>query len=116
MPSDYINIHMDFEALYADFKNILSLIPAIYQKDFESLQASGKVDLGGQVKGVYNEDRFPGFFVDLAVSDGMFQYPSVPEALSDVRLLAAVRNESGGMDDTEIAGNQLHFRNGNHPC
>src|SRR5690625_7396219 len=104
---------MYFKAVDAYIKNILSLIRAIYQKDFESLQAWGKVDLGGQVKGVYNEDRFPGFFVDLAVSDGMFQYPSVPEALSDVRLQAAVRNESGDMDHTEIEVNQLHFRMGN---
>src|SRR5690625_7367273 len=99
---------MYFKAVDAYIKNILSLIRAIYQKDFESLQAWGKVDLGGQGKGEYNEDRFPGFFVDLAVSDGMFQYPSVPEALSDVRLQAAVRNESGDMDHTEIEVNQLH--------
>src|SRR5690625_7113092 len=45
----------------------------------------------------------------------MFQYPSVPEALSDVRLQAAVRNESGDMDHTEIEVNQLHFRMGNNP-
>src|SRR5690625_7902801 len=101
---------MYFKAVDAYIKNILSLIRAIYQKDFESLQAWGKVDLGGQVKVEYNEDRFPGFFVDLAVSDGMFQYLSVPEALSDVRLQAAVRNESRDMDHTEIEVNQLNLR------
>lgn len=115
MPDSDIDIQMDFAARDADFKNILSLIPAIYQKDFESLKASGKVDLSGQVKGVYNEERMPGFFVDLAVSEGMFQYPSVPEALSDVRLQVAVRNDSGDMDHTEIDVDQLHFRMGNNP-
>src|SRR5699024_5860374 len=115
MPGDDIDINLDFEALESDFKNILSLIPAIYQKDFENLKASGRMDLSGQVMGVYNEERIPGFNVDLAVKDGMFQYPSVPEALTDVQLQLAVRNDDGEPDHTSIDVQQLHFRMGNNP-
>lgn len=115
MPSEDIDIHLDFEALDADFKNILSLIPAIYQKDFESLAASGLVDLNGQVSGVYNAERIPAFRVDLTVKDGMFRYPSVPESLDDVQLRLAVSNEDGVTDHTLIDVQQLHFRMGNNP-
>lgn len=115
MPGDDIDLDIAFEAPEADFKNLLSLIPAIYQKDFESLQASGTANIEGRVQGIYNDDRMPGFDFNLTVRDGRFQYPSVPEALSDVNMNIAVANEDGDMDHTTIEVSRLHFQMGSNP-
>lgn len=113
--SNNIAMNISFKANKANFKNFLSLIPAIYQKDFDDLKASGTMAFNGFVKGVYNEDRIPAFGLQLAVDNGMFQYPSVPEPLSDVNLDLAVKNADGNLDHTLINIKQLHFLMGNNP-
>lgn len=114
---DSNNMVMDiaFEAQQADFKNFLSLIPAIYQKNFDELKASGKMAFNGFVKGIYNDKRIPAFGLQLTVDNGMFQYPSVPEPLSDVSLNLSVKNKDGNLDHTLIDVKQLHFMMGNNP-
>lgn len=113
--SNDIQMDLSFSASEAGFKNFLSLIPAIYQKDFDDLKASGKVAFNGYVKGIYNDDRIPAFGVTLTVADGMFRYPSVPEPLSDVNLDLAVKNDDGDLDHTLIHVKRLHFVMGSNP-
>jgi hypothetical protein len=113
--SNNITMDLSLTAAKADFKNFLSLIPAIYQKNFDKLKASGKMMLSGFVKGIYNDKRIPAFGIQLKVDNGMFQYPSVPEPLSDVNLDLSVKNDDGNVDHTLIDVRQLHFRMGNNP-
>lgn len=47
---DKTNLDVNFKADKTNFKSILSLIPAIYAKDFNSIKASGNVDLSGSAK------------------------------------------------------------------
>ncbi len=113
--SNDMTMDISFKAQKADFKNFLSLIPAIYQKNFDQLKASGKMMFNGFVKGSYNEQRIPAFGLQLAVDDGMFQYPSVPEPLSAVNLDLHIKNDDGNIDHTFINVEQLHFVMGNNP-
>lgn len=113
--SNNVLMNIAFKAEQADFKNFLSLIPAIYQKNFDDLKASGKLAFNGFVKGIYNDKRIPAFGLQLAIDKGMFQYPSVPEPLSDVNLNLMVQNEDGIIDHTVIDVKQLHFAMGNNP-
>lgn len=113
--SNDIAMDLSFKAAEANFKNFLSLIPAIYQKNFDDLKASGKMAFDGFVKGVYNQERIPAFGITLMVNNGMFRYPSVPQPLSDVNLNVMVKNEDGNLDHTFINVKQLHFRMGNNP-
>lgn len=110
-----IKMDLSFQAAQAEFKNFLSLIPAIYQKDFDDLKASGKVAFNGFVKGVYRENHIPAFGLTLNVDNGMFRYPSVPEPLMDVNLAVAVKNDDGNLDHTLINVNRLHFVLGQNP-
>ena len=57
------------------FKEILSLIPAIYAKDFETLKTDGKVSMEAFAKGTMESDNLPQFNVKLNVKDGMFPFP-----------------------------------------
>ncbi len=50
-----------FDAPSNNFKNILSLVPAIYKTDFDKLKTGGNVALQGFVKGVYSPNQLPAF-------------------------------------------------------
>ena len=55
------------------FKEILSLIPAIYAKDFESIKTNGKATLSAFAKGTLQGDTLPQFDATLDVKDAMFR-------------------------------------------
>ena len=103
------------------FKSLLSMIPAIYAKDFGSIQAKGNLALDAWAKGKMVDDRMPAFNVKLNVTDGWFKYPDLPKSVDNVAIAAEISNPGGVMDLTvadvpklhfEIAGNpfDLHFK------
>src|SRR5699024_9198738 len=51
----------------------------------------------------------------LTIDDGMFQYPSVPEPLSEVNLNLQVENKDGNLDHTRIDVSKIHFLLGSNP-
>ncbi|MBQ2993313.1 MAG: AsmA family protein [Alistipes sp.] len=85
-----------------DFRNILSLVPAFYTKDFKRLTASGNVSLTAAVKGRLTADTYPAFDVVLTVADGAFQYADLPKGVTGIVLDMAVRNAGGSLDATTL--------------
>ncbi|MBX5437954.1 MAG: AsmA family protein, partial [Thermoflavifilum sp.] len=109
----YMDIH--FRTAKTDFKQLLSLIPAIYTRNFAQLKASGTAVLSGDIKGSYQDNRIPAFHVQLQVQDGMFQYPSLPDALSHVQMQIQVNNDDGIVDHTIVNLQQLHLEMNQQP-
>ena len=85
-----------------DFKDILSMIPAFYTRNFKSLAASGELALALRAKGEFRENLLPAFDLSLAVKEGSFQYSSLPKAVTDIHLTAKVTNPGGVMDKTVV--------------
>ena len=109
MPEEGYKMDIKFAAKENTFKSFLSLIPAIYSKDFESLKATGTMALDGFVKGLYSESSMPAFGLNLKVADGEFSYPGLPGNVSDVNLQAAITNPDGIMDHTIIDVPRFHL-------
>lgn len=86
------------------FKELLSLIPAIYAKDFQDLKTDGKVTLNAFARGsMEGNTKVPQFEVNLDVKDAMFRYPSLPAGVEKINISALVRNAEGPLDATEIS-------------
>lgn len=86
------------------FKELLSLIPAIYAKDFQDLKTDGKVTLNAFARGsMEGNTKVPQFEVNLDVKDAMFRYPSLPAGVEKINISALVRNAGGPLDVTEIS-------------
>lgn len=86
------------------FKELLSLIPAIYAKDFQDLKTDGKVTLNAFARGsMKGNTKVPQFEVNLDVKDAMFRYPSLPAGVEKINISALVRNAGGPLDATEIS-------------
>ncbi|MCK5456865.1 MAG: hypothetical protein KAI45_07035, partial [Melioribacteraceae bacterium] len=92
MPGEDLDLDLTFSAARTEFKDIISLIPAIYSKDFEDIESSGKMELTGNVKGISNEKNIPSFNLNLNVSEGKFKYPDLPMPVSNVNMKLSIKN------------------------
>ena len=85
-----------------EFRDVLSLVPAFYTRDFENLTASGQLTLDEWAKGVLAGDRLPAFETTLAVRDGSFKYASLPKAVTGITIDARAANPGGTADATTV--------------
>ena len=85
-----------------NFKDILSLVPAFYTKEFKNLTAAGEVSLTGAMKGRMSGESYPAFNLKLKVADGSFKYADLPKSVSAINILAAVENKGGSLDATKV--------------
>ena len=104
-----------FGAPRTDFREILSLVPAVYAKDFQSVQTSGSLAVNGRVKGEYGKDAFPSFALDAKVENGAFKYPDLPLPARDIAFDLAVTNPGGAADSTVVNLKRLHLVLGRNP-
>jgi hypothetical protein len=115
MPADDIDMDLTWFASKTEFKNILSLIPAVYAKDFENVKTSGSLALNGHVKGKYNDNTMPGFGLKLLVENAMFQYPDLPKAVKNININLNVDNKSGDPDHTVIDLSKFYMEMADNP-
>ncbi|MCH8232973.1 MAG: AsmA family protein [Bacteroidetes bacterium] len=115
MPDEGFDMDISFEAKDNSFKSLLSLIPGVYMEEFEDLKTSGSLSFGGKLKGTYNEEQMPAFTINLNVRDGMFQYPDLPTAISNVNMDMLIDNRDGNIDNTLIDISKFHIEFGNNP-
>ena len=104
-----------FDAPANEFKNFLSLVPAVYKTDFEKLKTSGTASFKGFVKGVYSRRQLPAYKVDLDIKDGFFQYPDLPQPVKNIQLTAQIANGDGVMDHTVVNITKGHLQMGGEP-
>ena len=102
MAGDDIITDITLDCSDNNFKSILSLVPALYTKDFKDLTASGDVSLTGSVKGRLSGDRYPAFNINLGVAKGSFKYADLPKSVSDINIAASVTNNGGTLDATTV--------------
>ncbi|HUR11898.1 MAG TPA: AsmA-like C-terminal region-containing protein [Flavitalea sp.] len=98
-----------FNAPSTDFKKILSLIPAVYAKDFNKIQTSGTAVFNGFVRGIYTPAILPAYQLNLQLTNGSFKYPDLPRPLEDIQLSVKVNNPDGQSDHAIIDITKGHF-------
>lgn len=84
------------------FKDVLSLVPAFYTRDFRNLAASGELSMALWARGEMRGATLPAFELKAGVSNGSFQYSSLPKAVDGINIAARIANPGGVMDKTEV--------------
>ena len=84
------------------FKSILSLVPAVFLKDYEHLQASGNISFSGKIKGAYTDTHLPAFALQLAISDAQVSYPDLPDKIEHIQVNLEAVNAGKTADETHI--------------
>jgi len=112
---DDIGLDLQFNAPSTNFRHILSLVPAIYAHDFESVKTSGAIAVTGRVKGMYGDSAFPSFALSAKVDNGAFQYPDLPLPARDIFVDLSISNPGGHADSTVVRLERFHVRIGRDP-
>ena len=97
------------------FKDLLSLVPGLYVKDFKDMKTAGNLTMAASVKGTMEGESYPAFDVKLAVDNGMFQYPSLPKSVTDIQVNTHISSKGGSLDNTVVDVSKFHFNMGGNP-
>lgn len=117
MPGDDIETDLTFRAEETSFKSLISLIPALYMKDFQDFRADGTFNLSGSAKGVYSsaDSTMPDISLNLSVREGLIGYPSLPEQIRRINVESAVFIDGKDMDKTRVDVTGFHFELAGNP-
>jgi hypothetical protein len=114
-PRERIALDLTFGAPKTDFKHILSLVPAVYARDFQTVRTTGALLVSGRIKGEYGDDAFPSFALRARVDSGTFRYPDLPLPARDIFLDLALTNPGGSADSTAVNLSRFHVVLGSNP-
>jgi hypothetical protein len=109
------NMDINFKSPSNDFKDILSMIPAVYKKDFDKIKTSGNAAFNGYIKGMYSPQQLPAYDVNLGVNDGFFQYPDLPKPVKNIQLAIHATNPDGKPDNAVVDISKGHIEMDNEP-
>ena len=116
MPADSsMDFDIKFDVKETTFKNLLSLIPAVFTKDYDKIKTAGTLACNGYCKGKMKDEQLPGFGLTLLVKDGTLQYPDLPSAIKNVNIDLNVDNKDGNLDHMVIDLKKFHLDMGNMP-
>lgn len=104
-----------FNAPSTDFKDLLSLVPAVFTKDFKSIKTGGQALFKGFVKGRYSPVEMPAYEVKTEIKDGFFQYPDLPKPVSDIQLSLLAANPDGQPDNAVLDISRGHLKMEDQP-
>ena len=108
-------LDLTFNTEKTTFKSVLSLIPAVYMTDFESIKTDGNFSLDGMAKGKMIGNDLPAFNLNLKVDNGRFQYPDLPKSAENINIDLNVKNPGGSDDNTVVNLRKFHVELADNP-
>jgi hypothetical protein len=115
MAGEDIQIDLSFASPKSEFKDILSMIPGIYKKDFDQLKTDGQLSFQGKIQGIYNKTKIPSFDIGLNITNGMFQYSQMPAPVKRVAVDLQLKNPGDKLDDAVVDLKKFHLEILNEP-
>ena len=115
MPTDDIDVDVTFASEKTDFKSLLSLVPAIYMKDFETIKTTGSLSLNGEVKGALTEKYTPSAKLSMTVDNAMFKYPDLPKSVDKINIAVRVFYDGVVFDRTTVDVDKFQFEMAGNP-
>lgn len=115
-PQAPIDMDLKLNTNEVGFKELLSLVPGIYAKDFEGLKTEGAATLSASAQGTMQGDSIvPKFDIALTVKNALFRYPSLPAGVDQININASLSNPGGNIDRTTVSIHPFSFRLAGNP-
>jgi hypothetical protein len=108
-------LDLAFAAPGTAFRDILSLVPAVYAEDFAKLRTAGTMSVAGRVRGRYGPRAFPALALQARVENGAFRDPSLPLPARGIFMDLSVDNPGGHIDSTVVNLKRFHAEIGGRP-
>lgn len=112
---DGMDFDLKLNAPSSGFKQILSILPAMYTDEFKNIKTEGSATLNAYVKGMMKGDDYPAFDISAKISDAMFQYPSLPKSVNNINADVTVNSKGGSLDNVIVDLSKLAFTIGGNP-
>jgi hypothetical protein len=111
MPGDDIETDIKFKTAQTSFGSLLSLIPAVYMKDYQTLKTTGEFALSGTAKGIYSDadSTLPDVALSLSVTGGSLSYPSLPEQIRNINVKSEMFIDGKVMDKSTVDVDLFHM-------
>lgn len=110
---EHVQLNLNFNSPQTEFKHVLSLIPAIYSKEFESLDTKGQFDFSGFAKGQLGPgDLIPSFNFELNISDGYFKYDGLSQSIDHLESKVLIKQNGNQLDAMTISIDPLSLNIG----
>lgn len=109
------SVDLAFGTEETDFKNLISLIPTVYQDNFSKLEASGQFGFQGKAIGNYSEKEFPKVDFKFEANNGKLKLPQMPHPIDQFEMELFVVNPGGSIENTLISLRKFHFEMDNQP-
>jgi hypothetical protein len=106
---------ISLQLLKSDFKNFLSLIPALYAKDFDKIETAGTLALAVSAKGKMLEDIYPAFNLNIQIDNAMFKYPDLPKSVENIQIATNISSQGGTLDNLIVDLSRFHVEMGSNP-
>lgn len=110
-----VALDLTFSTPGTAFRDILSLVPAVYARDFAKLRTAGTMSVSGRVRGSYGPHAFPALALRAKVENAGFQYSSLPLPARGIFMDLAVDNPGGHVDSTVVSLKRFHAELGGRP-
>jgi len=110
-----MTLDLAFAAPSTAFRDILSLVPAVYAHDFTKLRTAGTMSVAGRVRGAYGPKSFPALAIRARVENAGFQYPALPLPVRGITMDLAIDNPGGHVDNTVVNLKRFHAELGGRP-
>jgi len=104
-----------FNTSNTEFKTLLSLVPAIYLKDFSDLKTTGNLKLDGKISGAVTENTTPNIDLTLLVTNATFNYPDLPKSAENIEIDLDIHYDGIQNDNTTLDVNRFHVDLGANP-
>jgi uncharacterized protein involved in outer membrane biogenesis len=111
MPGKNIETDIKFGSPQTSFKTLLSMIPAIYMKDYKDLKADGVFTLSGSAKGIYSDadSTMPDVTLAISATNGLISYPALPEKIKNINIKSDIFINGKDLDKTIVNVDLFHM-------
>ncbi len=116
MPKDEdMSVDLAFATKETGFKSLLSMVPAVYMKDFEDVETDGQLSLSGTIRGKLTEEHTPSADIVLKVNKARFSYPDLPKSAENINIDLGVHYDGVQNDNSKLDVNAFHVELGDNP-
>lgn len=111
MDENMVEVDLSINAPGNNFKEIFSLVPYAYTKDYKDVEAKGQFKFNAKIDGIYKFDgtSIPNFNIDLSATEGFVKYPALKIPVESINANVNVFKQSGNLENVNVNINPLTF-------
>jgi len=113
LEEEYTMVDLTFMTPSSDFKNFFAVIPETYRSNLDGMTTTGDFVLNGTIKGPVTDDLIPTLDIRAKSDNASFQYPDLPQKVTNIFIDAQLINKTGKVEDTYLNIANTAFNIGN---